>query len=318
MKNIFVFLGNEELIIKNKIEKLIKSLNCDELNSTVYDLDEVSLSHVIQDASTPPFMTEHKVLLLKNPLFLTSIKEDTSNGVKEFIAFLENPFSSTTIIIDAGGLKLDERKQVVKAIKAHANINETKELTSIEAEGWLKRQFAIEGLEIKDDAVKLFFERIGRNLLNAKNEVDKLLTYISPRKQVTYNDILEVVTKEPETEVFALTSSIIAKNKEKTMEVYQQLTKTGKDALQLMNLVARSMIDMLFVQSLIDKGLKQNDIAQALKVSPGRAYYLTRDAKSFDRKIIEDYICQLANLDLRIKTGQVDATTGVELFLFGL
>ena len=38
MKNVFLFTGNEELMIKNKIDKLVNSLTTNQYNINTYDM----------------------------------------------------------------------------------------------------------------------------------------------------------------------------------------------------------------------------------------------------------------------------------------
>src|SRR5690554_6785273 len=133
MKDIYLFTGNEELIIKNKIDNIIKSVNVDVYNILTYDMEEVNVATAILDASTVPFMSAYKVIILKNPTFLSSVKTEINHNKKAFIRYLENPSSSTVLIINACNIKLDERKEeVVKLLKV-AEVNETKELNDVEA-----------------------------------------------------------------------------------------------------------------------------------------------------------------------------------------
>lgn len=318
MNQIYLFCGTEELIIKNKIDKLLKNMQNDAIDTTSYDLEETNVSDVIQDAITMPFMCEHKIIIVKNPIFLSAQKSDVPHNIKTFADYIDHPMTTTTLIIDATNIKLDERKELVKKLLKVAEVSETKELTPIEEEGWLKRQFALEGIDIKDDVVKLFFNRIGRNLLNAKNEVEKLVNYVNGRKIITAKDVVEVVTKELEQETFALTNAILEKDKEKIITTYQELIKGGKDSTQLLSMIARSMMDNLVVNHLLMAGYSQNDVANCVGVSSGRAYYMIKNAKVFHLELIQDRITQLAEIDYKIKTGQVEAMTGLELFLFGL
>jgi DNA polymerase-3 subunit delta len=318
MNQVYLFCGTEELIIKNKMDKVIKSHHGNEDNMIIYDMDEINVGMAMQDAITMPFITDKKLIILKNPTFLSTQKGDLSHDIPTLMDYLDHPLATTVLIIDATNIKLDERKEVVKKLLKVAEVSETKELTPIEEEGWLKRQFALEGIEIRDDVVKLFFNRLGRNLLNAKNEVNKLINYVNGRKIITAKDVNEVVTKELEQEIFAISNAILEKNKEKTITTYQELIKSGKDATQLISMVARSMMDNLAISHLIAAQYSQNDIASTLGVSSGRAYYMIKNAKVFHSDLIKDHIQKLADLDYKIKTGQIEATTGLELFLFGL
>lgn len=318
MKNIFLFTGNEELIIKNKIDNTIKNINASAINTSIYNLDEVNISEVIQDAITPPFMGDVKVLVLRKPVFMSSSKTDINHNTKMFMDYLNNPFDSTYILVDATGIKLDEKKDYVAKLLKVAEVSQTKELSNVELEGWLKRQLAIEGIEIRDDAIKMFFNRSGRNLLNAKKEVEKLILYVKPRNLVTVLDVEEVITKELEQDVFALTNAIVSKDNEMIISIYKQLLESGKDIMQLIGLVSKSFSDILVVNKMVNRDLKQKDIVSLLNISPGRAYHLIKNASSFKTSDVEEYIIQLANLDYKIKSGKLDSKTGMEMFLYGL
>lgn len=318
MKNIYVFTGNEELIIKNKIDNVLKNIDANSMNISSYSLEEVNISTVIEDAMTPPFLSPSKVLILKRPIFLTSLKSEINHNINLFMRYLDNPCDTTYLIFDATGLKLDDKKDYVKKLLKVSEVSDTKELSPVEAEGWLKRQLSIEGLEIRDDAVKVFFSRTGRNLLSCKKEAEKLILYVKPRKVVTVKDINEVVTKELEQDAFALSNAIIDKNNEQVISIYHQLIEGGKDVMQLISLVSKGFIDMLTVGKLVNRGMKQADIVNLLGMSSGRVFHLMKNAKNFNEQEVEDFIIRLSELDIKIKTGKIDPQSGMELFLFGL
>ena len=69
LSNVCLFLGEEKYIINSKINRIIKETKADEFNITSYDCEETNVSNAIQDALTPPFMSDTKVVLIKRPLF---------------------------------------------------------------------------------------------------------------------------------------------------------------------------------------------------------------------------------------------------------
>lgn len=318
MDNIYFYYGEESLIIKNKIDRLIKEIKVDEYNINVYDLDEVSIEKVIQDAITMPFMSNKKVVHCKNPRFLTS---EISLSEKEMDAlnnYLKSPLESTYFIVDANTLKLDERKEIVKRFKSIPNANETKELSDIEIAGWIKRQCTINNVDIKEEAVRAFYNMVGKNMINAKNEIDKLISYVGPNGIITTDVVNKVVVKEIQNDVFSLSNAIIEQNKPKIINIYRDLIDSGNDIYYLFSLVSKSMREIFIVNTILLEGYKQADVARMMKVSSGRAYYMVRNAKNLDIKLVEEYIKRLGNLDFQIKSGKVDIKAGFELFLFGL
>jgi DNA polymerase-3 subunit delta len=318
MGNVYFYYGEESLIIKNKIDRLIRDTRVDEYNISTYDLDEVSILKALQDAITMPFMSDKKVVVCKNPRFLSSEASLTEKELETLNSYLESPMDTTYFIIDANYIKLDERKEIVKRLKKLPNAVETKELSDIEIAGWIKRQCTVNGVDIKDDAIKTFSNLVGKNMHNAKNEIDKLISYVGPNGIITSEIVNLVVVKEIQNDVFSLSNAIIEQNKPKIISLYKELIENGNDVYYLFSLVAKSMREIYLVNTMLQEGYKQADIARVLKVSPGRAYYMVRNAKSLDIEKVKEYIQKLGDLDFNMKSGKVDIKAGFELFLFGL
>lgn len=318
MKNIYLFIGNEQLIINTKIDKLVQSANVDEYNIITYDMEVDNILNAIMDASTIPFLSSKKVIIIKNPTFLSASKSEIKHDIQSFLKYLEQPSEDTILIINGYGIKISEKEEVVKKLYKVAEVNDTKELSQVEMEGWLKRQISKNGSTIKDDAVKVFFTRVGKNLMNAKNEAEKLINYTSGKDIITSQDVKDVVTKEVETEVFSLTNAIIDKDKKRIIKIYHDLTYIGKDAVQLLGLISRNMMDSYYSKIMITLNYKQNEIAGLMGVSSGRAFYLMKNSKAFSLDVLENHIRNLASLDYRIKTGQIDSTAGLEFFLLSI
>ena len=316
--NIFLFLGSEELMIKNKIEKLVASVSTNSYNITTYDMEENNVSMAVQDAMTAPFMTDYKVVIIKNPTFLTKEKSSIEHKLNLFEQYLDHPVEETFFIIDATLMDLDDKNELVQKLKKKAQISDTKELSEIEIKGWLKRQCALLDVSIDDSAIELFFNRVGSNMIYAQNELNKVFNYIGDKKNITLKDISLVVSKSIETNVYDLINAIVTKEKNKIVALYQVLIRSGKDPILLFNLISKFMREIYTTSSMLQANYKQADIAQKMGVSTGRAYYLVKDARSFPLKVIEEKIIALGELDYQIKTGQIDKTTGLELFLFTL
>ncbi len=314
MKNIYLFVGNEELIIKNKIDTVITNAHPGPFNLTSYDMDLDKLESAINDCKTMPFMSEKKVVVIKRPTFLE--KGNSNQNVLSLIDYLDNPSDNTILIIDATNINIDESKEVSIMLRKKAEVSETRDLSEVEMRGWLKRQFGVMGVEIEENAVELFFEYVGTNLVQAKSEVEKLLNYIGDRKIINMRDVASCVSEEGETNVFALTKAITSKDKNKIMEIYYSLLKSGNDQMKLLNLIYRSLKDSYTCLLLMEQGMNQASIASILNISPGRTYYIMKDAKNFTIESLRKMIKDIGDLDYKIKSGQIDKVSGLELFLF--
>ena len=57
-------------LVKNKINEILKQLNIAPDAVTAYDMQEVPIQEALFDVSSAGFLTDKKVVLIKNPYFL--------------------------------------------------------------------------------------------------------------------------------------------------------------------------------------------------------------------------------------------------------
>lgn len=318
-KTIYLFKGEEELMIHNKINSLLKTIKVPAINKTTYDLEQTSLNEAINDCLMIPLMGDGKIVIIKNPHFLEKGKhEDEKKAIKNFIDYVKNPNDDCVLIIDATGIEIDEKSEAYLELIKKCEVSDTKALTEVEMKGWLKSHFVRKGIEIQSEAIDLFFNYVGTNLVKGEKEVEKLLNYINGKTLVTIEDIQNVVTDDGETDIYALTQAISLKNKALVHKKYNELIKNGYDQIQLLNLIYRSFKDLYTVACLLESGVNKNDIANRMGISSGRAYYLTKDAYSFGPNAIRENLKAITDLDYKIKTGAIDKATGMDLLLFGM
>ena len=317
MENVYLYKGKEELIIRNKIDSIVSSIKIPSFNKTIYDLDISLLSDAVNDCYTIPLMGKKKVVIIRNPHFLEK-NNSNLNGVRSLINYLKKPNEDCVLIIDATGIEVDEKSEVYISIEKAGEVSDTKNLSDVEMKGWLKSQFIMRNINIDEEAINLFFEYIGYNLIKGKQEVDKLINYVGDRNNVTVKDIESVVTDYGETDIFSLTQAINDKDKALVHKKYHELIKNGYDQIQLMNLIYKMFKNLYQIKVMLEQGVNKNEIASIMGISSGRFYYLMRDASKFDKETIEKNLFNITELDFRIKTGQIDKATGMDLFLFGL
>ena len=315
---IYFYKGDEKFLTNAKIERLVKDSKADELNITSYDCGEVNVEKAIFDALTPPFLGDKKVVIIKNPLFLESEKAGTGHNLQLLKTYLASPMEDTLLIINASGIKVNDKLDITKAIEKASTIQTTNGISEVEFTGWLKRECEVEKVAIDQGAVSLYYKACGNDLEMAKNEIDKAINYVGKNSLITEQVARMLIGQNGLTDVFALSNAIIEQNKTKAYSVYLELTRYEKDVSALIGLITKTLKDNLLVKLWVEEGLDQNQVAAKMKVSPNRAYYMIKNANEFEMDVIKKYISRLANLDFKIKSGQVDKKIGFEEFLLNL
>ena len=318
LEEIYLFTGTEEVRNRTKIDRVLQQIDQSKTSITRYDADFISIQDIVEDAITVPFLSDGKVIIIKNPRFLTKESSPIKHDPTTFIKYLKNPVETTILIIDAVGHVLDNSLEVVSACKKYAYIVDTKELEPVEYLAWVKRSFVLNNVEINDDAVEKLVSYVGSDSLRMEQEVNKLVSFVGPKGIVTVEDIEKLVIPELNDEVMGLINAIIGKDKKVALKLYETLSNNTQDIMGILSLLSSTFVDLLKVSSLLKEGYKQGEIASILGISNGRAYYLVNDAKKYKFEIIEENVLKLSNLDYQIKTGQIDKNLGFEFLLLSM
>lgn len=315
---IYLFTGTSEIFIKNRMNRIIQSFNKYEYTIIKYDMETTSLSTVLSDAITVPFLEELKIIILKNPKFLTKSATSTKDEIKAMLKYLKNPCDSTLLIIDATNTVINQSNEIYKMLKNVARIIDYPDPEEIELKGWIVRSFDANGIDIKDDALTLLLEYIGDDQARLSQEIDKLSSYVGKGGTIRKEDIKLLVPKNINNEIYLLIKTIINHDLALTNQIYDNLITHTKDSLTIFSLISNKFKELLSTYRLLKYGYSQSDIAKFYNVSTGKAYYIVQEARAFKLSDLEFYIDKLAELDYQIKSGKLDKTIGLELLLLKL
>lgn len=315
---IYLFTGTSEIFIKNRMNRIIQSFNKYEYTIIKYDMETTSLSTVLSDAITVPFLEELKIIILKNPKFLTKSATSTKDEIKAMLKYLKSPCDSTLLIIDATNTVINQSNEIYKMLKNVARIIDYPDPEEIELKGWIVRSFDANGIDIKDDALTLLLEYIGDDQARLSQEIDKLSSYVGKGGTIRKEDIKLLVPKNINNEIYLLIKAIINHDLALTNQIYDNLITHTKDSLSIFSLISNKFKELLSTYRLLKYGYSQSDIAKFYNVSTGKAYYIVQEARAFKLSDLEFYIDKLAELDYQIKSGKLEKTIGLELLLLKL
>ena len=286
MKNIVLFLGEDQLSINKRIKRIVNDAKIDEFNITTYDLEVDSLDQVISDCLTIPFIKDQKAVIVKNPVYLT--KNGSKQDYSMYLNYLKKPMDSTMLLINACGITLDEKSPVVIDTKKYCDVVLVKKPSDIELYGRLKMICTYAGVEIKEEAIKTFFNIIGTNdIQRMEVEVVKLINCVGKGGVITSSVVTSLVVKNLEDDVFALTNAIIQKDKEKAYLIYNDLIKGISDTVALLNQVSNAMKNMFAVGLMLQEGSNQNQVASRLNIKSGYAYNLINNVRKLSLESIK-------------------------------
>ncbi len=303
---IYLLYGNKDFGIYEEIKKITK--NYDELSISKYDLNNAIMQDIISDAQTVSLFADKKIIIVDNAnIFTALINKDTDI----LIEYLNQINPNTTLIFIVHNDKIDSRKKITKLIKKIGTIKEFND--DLNPLNIIKEKF--KDYNIDQKTINLFLNRVGSNPLIIKNEIKKIKLYKNNDKTITENDIINITTKKIDIDIFKLIDYIIKKDKEKALELYEEMLKANEEPIKIIVILANQFRIMYQSKELLKKGYTEKDIASTLKIHPYRVKLAIQNSRNYSNKTLLKYLNNLADIDIGIKTGSLNKDNALELFI---
>lgn len=316
---VYLLYGEEQFLIeetKNLIVEHALESEEREFGLSVYDLEETAVDVAIEDCETIPFFGGNKVVIMKNPYFLTAEKgkEKVEHNLSTFLEYLNQPSPSTVAVIIAPYEKLDERKKVTKELKKKAEVLHAKKMTEHDTINWIKHRFESAGYNITNGAAENLQLLVGFNLTQLNMEIEKLKLYSMEDKTIDEDKVALLVSRSLEDNVFHLVDQVVQRNLKGVLETYRDLLKRNEEPIKILAVVASHLRLLFQVKALLKKGYSQAQIAKQLKIHPYRVKLAAAKSGNFDEQWLLNCLEQLSELDYQMKTGFGNREKMLELF----
>ncbi|GFN30303.1 DNA polymerase III subunit delta [Paenibacillus xylaniclasticus] len=291
-----------------------------ELGIVKFDTSETPIEEAAAEAETLPFFVERKLIIIRDVSVLAASGAGAKEGKLEhraerMLEYIDHPAETTVILFLVYADKLDERRKLVKRLKEQGAVIAFNELDGPELQRWVMRRSSEQGRTMMEDAAELLISRTGTRLQQLAQETDKLCLYTGPGGLITSTEVELLTPSTVEEDVFALVDAIASAQTARALKLYRELLQRKEEPIKIAALLASQLRLMLQVKELSGQHYSPQQMASQLSIHPFRVKLAAEKASKFSLKRLGECMAELAELDFRMKTGQVDKTLGLELFL---
>lgn len=317
MDNLYLIYGIEDYIIDEAIKKIITDNNIIGDNIIKYNLDEVNVSLALEEASTVSMFDSKKLVICEGCTFLTGEnKKEINHDIDSLTKYINNQFTDVFLVFVVRKEKLDDRKKIVKELKKNSTVIEAQKKENYNLNNYIIDYVNKNGYNMSKNACIKLIERAGSNLSNLISECDKIFLYKDDEKNITEEDIENLVFKNIEDNIFELTNAVMNKDKKKIINIYKDLILMGEEEIKLIVMLANQFRMILQVKLMVKNGYKERDMATIIKEHPYRVKLAMQS--NFKINELENYLIKLEELDYSIKSGKLDKSFGFEMFLLNI
>jgi DNA polymerase-3 subunit delta len=319
---IYVCYGKESYVMKQFLRTLTNTVVDKDLQDFAvsrFDLNEISLETVLEDAETLPFMAERKLIIAQRASFFTGAKENTKveHNLEKLMDYMKAPMEHTVLVFTVDAEKLDERKKITKELKGQDALIPFSSLTTGELHQWIEQQTESSDCYFTSEAIDYLIVCTGANLQQLTQEIEKITLYAT-HGEITKETIDKLVTKSVEQSIFILIDEIVRMRVGKGLHILHELLKQREEPIKILMLMVRQFRIILQVKQLLQMGYSQQQIASQIGLHPYAVKIASEQGRNYNEKTLSHVLSRCADLDYAMKTGKMDKVLGLEMFLFQL
>jgi DNA polymerase-3 subunit delta len=305
---VYVIAGDEPTLVNAKCSELVDRLMPPQERATglwVADADKVTISEVLDEVRTLPFLTKRRVVVLRNAdKFISANREALER-------YFENPCPTGILVITA--TSWDGKTRLAKKLPAVGTLFDIKP----PKENELPRRLInyaqdAHNKRIEYGAAQFLVELAGTDLPRLYTEVDKLATYAANEKAITIAHVEALVGRNREFDAFEVINACLQRKAGPAIERLRKMFAEDKSAeYTTVGAFAFHFRRLFTAKKLLEEGHSQYDVAGKARIWHNKEEQFAL-LKRLTLKQIGDQLQQLAETDYAIKRGQAQPRIAIE------
>ncbi|MCF7957767.1 MAG: DNA polymerase III subunit delta [Phycisphaerae bacterium] len=312
IRPIYVVFGKDRRRAIDTLDELTDRVLGDadpQLALTVFDGDDVTLSQVLDDLRTLPFLSDYRVVVLKDAgKFVTDHRG-------ELETYLESPSKTGVLLILVDSFPGTTR--LAKLAKKVGEVFDCGPIKPNQLPAFLIN-YASEQHQLKLDsqAAGVLIELAGDDSGILTNEIDKLAVYLggvnAKRSQISTEDVQAVVGQNRQHNVFSVIEAMTVGNRAEALDRLDQMLNQDRNAeFTAVGAFAWHFRRLYSARLLMDKGVGASGIIKQVGIWNQKDAFV-RQVRQMKVKQVASALRKLMEIDFASKTGGGTVRAGLE------
>jgi len=311
---IYVIAGKESCLVNSECQRLLEQLLKPQQRLTglfTADAAATPASEVLDELRTVPFLTDKRVVLVKNA------DDFISNNHLLLEKYFDKPCPTGILI-----LTVDSWPANTKLAKRLSKVG--KLISVSQPKPWQLPHRLVEytsdahGKKLTTDAAALLIELVGDEVTRLYSEIDKLALFAYAEKTVTAGHVESLIGHNRIFGVFAVIDSCLAGNAGQAVARLRNMFAEDKSAeYTVVGAFAFHFRRMFNAKVMLEKGIWPGEIVKRLRIWGNKDSFFSQVRKMSLRQI-GSILQRLAAIDFEIKTGRAKAEVAIEQLVLDL
>ncbi len=313
-EQIYVIAGKEESLVNARCQELVDHLLDPEDHMTgllSIDSAQASISDVLDELRTAPFLTGRRVVVVK--------------GADDFISknrpalekYFEKPSPTGVLVLTVGSWP--KQTKLAKKLPKAGKLIEVSKPKRHELPRYLA-DYAQQTNKMRLDrqAAEMLIELVGEELTQLYNEIDKLALFARGEKTITAKHVESLAGHNRIFGAFEVIEAMISGNRLQAIARLRNMFEEDKSAeYTVVGAFAYHLRRMFSAKAMLQKGAGPRDVAQKLRIWNNKDRFFGQ-LRQTSLEQLGKYIEQLAAIDYAVKTGQAKTQVAMEQLVLKL
>ena len=326
---LYILHGEDELTCSETLNSLRSRLGPPELatlNTSVFDGAEVTLAELKNACDTIPFMTQRRMVVVHGLLSRLAAprkqkRGDQSNWVKRYLEGLADylpRLPETTRLVFVEPNQLPDNHPILRQAKKDEFGYVRAFVLPKDLVQWVRHRAVQKEGDFSPEAAVALVQAVGDDQHLLDQEIEKLLTYTNRERPVSTHDVSLLVAYAQEAVIFDAVDALGQRDGVKAAKLIHNLLDHGHDPLYLLAMIVRQFRLLIQVKELANQGFDPATISKEIKLHPFPTRKLYTQARNFSLEQLERVHRRLLEIDVQIKTGQINPVVALDLLIAGL
>lgn len=310
LKTVYLLYGSERYLVLKMKEKLRNAIISpeDNFNYSYFEGNKIDLVNLRELSQTMPFFSETRLIMVEG----SGLFKKSSDAMVDILK--QAPKTTKFIFVES---EVDKRNKLYKYISKNGYAAELNGMTEKELLTFMVRIIGSAGKKIREDTAKYFLAVAGTDMNILQNEIEKVIAYTGKRDEITKKDVDAIVTVEITNKIFDMLTHIVYKRQREALDLYYDLVAKKEPPLRILALLVRQFQILFQVKDMQNHGKGRQEMAKLIGLAPFIVGKYENQARGFSLEQLRESIRECANVEEKIKTGQMVDIIGVELLIIG-
>lgn len=307
---LYYFFGedtyNLSLAVK-VIEDAVNPFIVSDFDKDICYSDARNLQDVINVGRAFPFGSQKKLVIYK--------EAEKVKDKKLLEAYILSPPDFTVLVLVHNGKITNLTSSPFNLLLENNFLYEAKELKGENMIAWVRELAESKGRQIASDNAVFLADIAGEKRLIIESQLEKIITFLGEKTEITFDAIKEVTASVKEYTVFDLQNAVFQKDKAAALKIAFNLLEKNAEATLIINMLTKSFIGLSQIREISEKKIPETEAAKIVGTHPFYLKNFQRASVLFSNNDLVKATEALLKADVSTKTTSTDPKTVIALLI---